>query len=577
MLSELPRQRTYLPYNFKVTVWSKLKPYFVELQHRSISNSAELQQWLHDLHELRAVVADDFSWRNIRHANDSTNERVLDAFEYALRELRPRVDTFSIVLDEKLLNSPFLDQLEGEAQAINTRRTHARLELYRKVNPESLSDIEVLSQQYRPIYNQIKVHYGTNVFSLRQAFAKLETIVPEERVALFDQIDAALEGTQAAFNQLFEQLLEKRQDMAAAAGYDNFRSFQFDVLERVDYDAGFCEALHQIVEKEVLPAVEQIDALRCKAAGKERLHTADLYAPLQAVSEQIDAQELLDLCSACLQQIHPTFGESLTLLQQHQQLDLTASELKHRGGFCVPMISAGIPYVSLHSNGSWHDRRLFMHTFGQALHSMAASHFDLNSAKRLPTELSGLSAMVLKYLSLEHPGAHLEGTTNWNRLKAWELEQNLRQLLLIAALDQFQHWVYTHPKHDRAMRDSVWQNCCERFTSKHLQPASASNFWKYHWHLIHHCFEMPFQMIEYAMTQLAAIDLWQQYTAAEGDTRQQRAANYWQFMQRGYSADLPKLYEAAGTRFDFSGKVVRKRMAFVVTQYEQLMQSAMGG
>ena len=43
-----PRKRAFLPEEFKVTVWSKLKPYFNDLINREIDSTAALERWLLD-------------------------------------------------------------------------------------------------------------------------------------------------------------------------------------------------------------------------------------------------------------------------------------------------------------------------------------------------------------------------------------------------------------------------------------------------------------------------------------------------------------------------------------------------
>ena len=60
-IQKIPRK--LLPTNYTVTDWDALEPFFKELNERTITSKAELENWLIDLSELEAVVSEDACWR----------------------------------------------------------------------------------------------------------------------------------------------------------------------------------------------------------------------------------------------------------------------------------------------------------------------------------------------------------------------------------------------------------------------------------------------------------------------------------------------------------------------------------
>ena len=62
-------ERAFVPKEFKVTTWSRLKPYYNDLLKRELHSLPDLEQWLKDKSELDAVVSEAFSWR--LHQSDS--------------------------------------------------------------------------------------------------------------------------------------------------------------------------------------------------------------------------------------------------------------------------------------------------------------------------------------------------------------------------------------------------------------------------------------------------------------------------------------------------------------------------
>ena len=104
-----PEARHFLPQDFILTDWETLKPYFQDLQDRSISSAAGLQQWLADLSELDAVISEDASWRQIRMTTDTTNSAYEEAFTYFVTEIEPPMKPYSNALNRRLAESPYLN------------------------------------------------------------------------------------------------------------------------------------------------------------------------------------------------------------------------------------------------------------------------------------------------------------------------------------------------------------------------------------------------------------------------------------------------------------------------------------
>ncbi|MFW6033011.1 MAG: M3 family metallopeptidase, partial [Phycisphaeraceae bacterium] len=114
--------------------------------------------------------------------------------------------------------------------------------------------------------------------------------------------------------------------------------------------------------------------------------------------------------------------------------------------------------------------------------------------------------------------------------------------------DQFQHWVYTHPDHDRAARTQQWLQICQRFQSREIQWTGLEPMHESMWHRQLHLFHHPFYYIEYGIAQLGALQMWAQYQT-DSDAALGR---YRRALSLGGTRKLPELFEAAGLRFDFS-------------------------
>ena len=76
----------YLPNEFKITVWSKIRPYFHELLRRDIKSIEDLEKWILDQNELTQVIHEEFDSRRNNHLIHHTeDERTAELYEYTVQ------------------------------------------------------------------------------------------------------------------------------------------------------------------------------------------------------------------------------------------------------------------------------------------------------------------------------------------------------------------------------------------------------------------------------------------------------------------------------------------------------------
>ena len=88
-------------------------------------------------------------------------------------------------------------------------------------------------------------------------------------------------------------------------------------------------------------------------------------------------------------------------------------------------------------------------------------------------------------------------------------KQNLwnSDILRLAIIDSFQHWIYTHPTHNREERKKTWLAILDRFSGVvdwTGWEATRESMWQRQGHIFH----APFYYVEYGIAQLGALQLW---------------------------------------------------------------------
>ena len=158
-------------------------------------------------------------------------------------------------------------------------------------------------------------------------------------------------------------------------------------------------------------------------------------------------------------------------------------------------------------------------------------------------------------MAMEHLGRpHLDVFYNpedATRAARKHLEDVVTLMTWIAIIDGFQHWLYTHPGHDREQRRRAWVALLDRFYHKvdwRGHESARDAMWQRQGHL----FGSPFYYIEYAIAQLGALQIWLQARADQG----RAIENYRRSLALGGSRPLPELFSAAGIHFDLSAKTL---------------------
>ncbi len=563
------RKRSFLPDDFSITDWSKLKPWFQELQQRALPSLQALELWIADLNELIAVVDEDFAWRYIRMSVNTEDQRAAELYQYAVQQLMPHITRSVNELHKKLVTHPLASRLSPQAYGIYLRQVQNELELYREENIPLQTKEQIKARTHGQIFGRMTVEIDGKTLTLQQAGKLLQQPERAKREAAYRAIQARIVQDEAQLDELFDELVALRHQQARNAGFDNYRDYKHKALGRLDYTPQDCLAFHEAIARHVCPLISWLHERRQKNLGIDNLRPWDLSvdpygkAPLRPF-EHVD--ELVEKSVRVLNRLHPLFGESLSKMQKMGHLDLDSRPSKRPGGYNMPLYATGVPFIFMNAVGTMGDLRTLMHEAGHAVHSFLTRHYHLVASKELPSELAELASMTMELLTMDYWDEFFDDKAALLRARRDQLESVVSGLPWIATIDKFQHWVYTHPSHSRAERRAAWLEIFHEFSSPLVDRSGLEESTARLWHRQLHIFEVPFYYIEYGMAQLGAIAIWKNYR----DNPQRTIEQYIEALSLGYTRPIPEVYAAAGIRFDFSDSYVAELVQFVREELELL-------
>jgi oligoendopeptidase F len=566
MITKKPR--IYVPEGLEIT-WENLQPLFTALKEREILSVTDLEQWLHDRSELEAVLEEDFAWRYIRMTCDTTNEKLLEDFQYFATQIEPKIAPIANELNKKIVESTFTEELDQTKYFIYIRGIKKALELFREENVPLQTQIQLEQQKYQSITGSMSVNLKGQEYTLEQAAVFLKDTNRELRQQAWEAITKRRLQDKDKLDELFNGLLKLRHQVALNAGFENFRDYMFHALGRFDYKPQDCFDFHRAIEQEIVPILKEQAELRRHALQLDALKPWDTEVDISgkpALKPFNNGEELVEKSIECFKGLNPYIGERLEIMKANGLFDVESRKGKAPGGYNYPLAETGAPFIFMNSANTFRDLTTMVHEGGHAVHTFISSDLELNDFKHTPSEVAELASMSMELISMDKWEVFFDNEDDLKRAKRDQLKDVLKTLPWVAVVDSFQHWIYTHPGHTTAERKQAWDETYNRFGAgfvdwTHLEEA-RENLWQKQLHI----FEVPFYYIEYAIAQLGAIAVWKNYK----ENPQKGLQQYLDALKLGYTKTIKEIYHTAGIRFDFSAGYIKELAHFIKQELNRL-------
>lgn len=562
------KNRHYLPAHLEIS-WTAIKPFLDELKTREISSVAELEKWLRDMSELESALSEDMAWRYIRMTCDTSSKELQDAYNFYVTEIEPKLSPVFNELNKKLVNSPYLGQLDQVKYRNLIRNAKKSIEIFREENIPVQTEIETEKQQYMTITGAMTIEHDGKELTLQQAALYLKKTDRSVRETVYRKTQERRLKAKEQLDQLFNKLTKLRDKVAKTAGFENYRDYKFRELGRFDYTKEDCFNFHAAVSKHIVPIVEQLDRERKQKLGLQSLRPWDLEVDTEgaeAAKVFRDGNDLLEKTITALYQLRPYFGLCLEAMKKMKHLDLESRKGKAPGGYNYPLYETGVPFIFMNAAGTLRDLVTMVHEGGHAIHSFLTNKLELAEFKSSPSEVAELASMSMELLSMDQWKYFFDDEKALIKAKSEQLEKIIRGLPWIARIDKFQHWIYENPAHTSEERQAYWVSLGQEFSSREIDWTGLEEYAATSWHSQLHVFEIPFYYIEYGFAQLGAIAVWRNFLKNQEKALDQYEAA----LKLGYTRSIREIYETAGVSFDFSEGYVRELAEFLREQLVSL-------
>lgn len=542
-----------IPADLDATDLSSLRPLFDALQSREVASPEEAEQWLLDRSELEATVAEARADLYIATTCRTEDEAVQSAWQRYLENVMPELRKLGFELDRAQADLFERFSLPVQRYEVLKRNTLADVQLFREENIPLTTAVTMLDNRYDRLCGAMMIDFDGEERTIQQMSKFLQSDDRSVRERAWRAIADRRLQDRDAINDIFDEMIAKRTQMARNAGFETYISYNFKSRHRFDYGTAESLAFHDAIEQVIVPFRKGLEERRRDRLGLERLRPWDLAVdelgrpPLRPFST---GQQLVEQSRLVFDRLDSDLGELYRELGDDMggNFDLDSRKGKAPGGYQYMRDRSRRPFIFMNAAGLHRDIETMVHEAGHAFHSMLARHEPLVAYRRSPIEFAEVASMSMELLSMPHWDAYYDNREDADRARREQLEGSLSLLPWVATVDAFQHWLYANPEHSRDQRRDAWLGLDDRFGGtadwSGLDDARA-----HAWHRQGHLFGHPFYYIEYGIAQLGALGLWL-ISLEEGPERALEL--YKQGLTIGGARPLPELFEAAGVPFDFT-------------------------
>jgi oligoendopeptidase F len=585
------KPRKFVPQKIDLGDWSQIAPLFDQLERRAAGadSAAALEHWLLDWSELSAALDEESSRRYIAMTCHTDNPDAEKAYLHFVENVEPQLKSRQFALEKIYVAHLQREKLIKQRFQVFDRDTKSHVELFRPENVPLETGEARLCQQYQKLSGSLTVNFRGEEKTLVQMGRHLEEPNRALRQEAWELVAKRRLQEAEKFDDIFDQMLKLRAQIAKNAGFENYRDYAFRRLGRFDYTPEDCTQFHDAVEKHVMPIERELQAERRRQLKLENLRPWDLAVdpqnrpPLKPF-EQMD--EMVLRTQKIFNQLDGELAGGFQRMQDLRLLDLDNHKGKAPGGYQSTLAESRLPFIFMNAVGLQRDVETILHEAGHAFHALATRDEDFYAYRSAPIEFCEVASMSMELLGNEFigefyppdenevgsarradrtPRRGVPTSSDANRARRVHLEGIIGIFPWVATVDAFQDWIYTHPNHARDERRTAWLELMDRFGGD-VDWSGFENARTYLWHRQLHIFIHPFYYIEYGIAQLGALQVW-----ANSKRDKVKALNdYKKALALGGSRPLPELFAAAGCKFQFDAATIKPLIQLVRNELSKL-------
>ncbi len=476
-------------------------------QLKSASDLSAAKEAVNKLNALRGVIDTAVNLASIRHSID-TNDKFYEAEDDFWNEYNPHFSALDFQFYQTLLASPVLAELKQAYPETLFLFAESRVRIFDDALIPLFQKENQLTSEYAKLVASAQIEFAGETYTLSQLAPFTQNTDRNVRKEAVAKMSGFFAENEAAFDQIYDQLVKIRHEIAQKLNFKNYVEFADVMMNRWDYDRAMIETYRQEILDKVVPVAQKLYDRQAQRNGLEKLsyHDLPLVYPNGNATPKGTPEELVEKARQMYHELSPETGKFFDFMADKELLDLLSKTGKQSGGYCTFIQGYQSPFIFANFNGTSGDVDVLTHEAGHAFQCFESRWIKEPEIVFPNYESCEIHSMSMEFIAWPWMESFFADETA--KYKFNHLASALQFLPYGVLVDHFQQEVYEHPEWTPAERKACWRNleqqyCPERDYSE-FPDLARGIFWFRQGHI----FESPFYYIDYTLAQVCAFQFW---------------------------------------------------------------------
>lgn len=299
---------------------------------------------------------------------------------------------------------------------------------------------------------------------------------------------------------LFIDMVEIRNDIAVEAGYEDFSEYAYNEQYPKDYTDDDRKALAEYTIEYIIPLYNSLEDIYI-----------DVYYDSEMEEPDYTEEEALSKVRETLDNINPELTEAFDYMIKFELYDVGFSDKKKSGAFTTKLDYYSVPFLFVNPDNS------VSNMINSVVHEFGHYNADFHAPETINDEyepdyeggsnldVSEIHSQGMEMLFMDELGRFYGSDAATMRVE--NLMYVLQSVVQGVLYDTWLERVYTLDEKELNAKNinGLFKECCEEFGMKDVLMYPGSEGWE--WIQVNHNFEVPFYYISYAVSAVAALEL----------------------------------------------------------------------
>lgn len=514
----------------------------------------EFRKVVLEINDVNEVFNDMCTVCYIRHTVD-TSDKFYEAEQQYIDEETPKLMPVFKKYGKALLHSRFRADFDKEfGPVINNSFEKELILMNEELIPLKIEE-NMLSEDYSKLAASCSVEFMGEKCNFYGLLKHMQNTDRKIRKDAFEAWAGMYEGISAELDTIYDKLVANRVQQARIVGFDNYREMALLGSGHYDYTKADLKNFKKQVVEIIVPEVTKLYEKQKERLGIDELYMYDenlVFKEGNAVP-QGNKDQMVKWAQEMYNALSKETGEFFDFMVKYELFDLETKPNKHLGGYMTEMESLKAPFIFSNFNGTSADVDVLTHEAGHAFQGyLAARILPLSQLRGSTSDINEIHSMTMEHLT--YPWMDKFFGDKVDKYRYAHLTEALKVIPYLCAVDEFQCRVFDHPTMTADERYAAWADIEKEFMPWRKYDGNAflekGGFWLQKQHI----FLYPFYYVDYALSQIAAFELF----GRSLENREQGWNDYLTLCKLGGSKGYLELLEAANIHNPFKDGSVKQ-------------------